>query len=145
MKINKYIVIAVVAVSLTFVGCEKEEEDNTPPTIENLEIGHDGKFQTGSELHVEFDVSDEGGLDYYQISIHPEGDHKSTSEEWEFEQKFTEISGLKNYSVHNHEIEVPLDAELGEYHIDLMVVDLAGNVTSKEIELELVESGVGEE
>lgn len=145
MKTKISFVTLVMAMSFSFLSCEKDSVDDEKPVISNLEIGHDGFFQAGAELHVEFEVSDNEGLDYYQITIHHEGEHKSTVTEWELDEKFDEINGLKNYTVHNHDIEVPADAELGDYHVHLMVVDLAGNVADEELELELVLEDIGME
>ncbi len=87
-------------------------------------------------------MSDDDLLDYYQVKIHPEEDHKSASTEihWELDTVFTEISGLKNYTVHHHEIMVPTDAEHGDYHFHLSVVDKSGNVAEEERDLILTES-----
>jgi len=48
---------------------------------------------------------------------------------------FNEISGLRNFSVHQHDIVLPANAITGPYHFHLSVVDQAGNVAEVEREL----------
>lgn len=137
--LNILIILSIISI-LVFNSCK--DEDNTKPIVTNLEVGHDDTIYVGGEVHLEFEVEDNDRLDYYTVKIHPAGeDHKSTieHEEWEFDSTFTEIAGLKNFTVHHHAIVVDTSAETGEYHFDLLVVDEAGNSTSEEKDLIMAE------
>ena len=141
MKTKKLLpVLSIIVVAFIAFACNNE--DNLKPVIANLEVGHNDSIFAGEAIHLEFEVSDDDLLDYYQVKIHPEEDHKSASTEihWELDTVFTEISGLKNYTVHHHEIMVPTDAEHGDYHFHLSVVDKSGNVAEEERDLILTES-----
>ncbi len=136
-KTIQFLAIAFIA-GLIFISCEEDNDDNQKPVISNLEVGHNDTIHVGEGIHLDFEVSDNEHLDYYKITIHHEEDHKKffSETEWEFDSTFTEISGLKNYTVHHHDILVPENAELGEYHFHLSVADEAGNLA--EVEKELV-------
>lgn len=139
MKLNKLILILVIPGSFIFASCEKDDEDTQRPVISNLEVGHNDTIHLGEDIHIEFAVADDSRLDYYQIKIHPEEDHdhKSLNEgdHWEIDTLFNEISGLRNFSVHQHDIVLPANAITGPYHFHLSVVDQAGNVAEVEREL----------
>ncbi len=142
MKNITFVVIASIAILPWFSSCDDDNAtDEEKPVISGLEVGHDDTLHVGEGIHLEFEAEDNEALDYYKIEIHPEeGDHehKSTREHihWEFDSTFNEISGLKNSTVHHHKIVVPENAELGDYHFHLTLVDKAGN--SESIEKEVV-------
>lgn len=141
MKTNKLLsILSVATFAIITFACQ--EEDNLKPVISDLEVGHNDSIFAGEAIHLEFDVEDDELLDHYQVKIHPEADHKSASTEihWELDTVFTEISGLKNYTVHHHAILVPADAEHGDYHFHLAVVDKSGNVAEEERDLVLTDS-----
>lgn len=143
--------VLLVAITLTtgffFTSCEKE--DTEKPKITNLEVGHNDTIHVGEGLHLDFYISDNEVFDYYRIVIHAEEEgheHKSATEHdhWEIDSTFTEIHGLRANSddplrVHHHNILVPENAELGEYHFHLRVVDKSGNVAEIEKEVILAE------
>jgi hypothetical protein len=133
-------ILTIIATAFIAFACQNE--DNLKPVIANLEVGHNDSIFAGEGIHLEFEVSDDELLDYYQIKIHSEEDHKSANTEvhWELDTIFTEISGLKNYTVHHHNIIVPADAEHGDYHFHLSVVDKSGNLAEEERDLILTES-----
>jgi hypothetical protein len=139
MKTNKLILILVVLIAFLYASCENEDEDIQKPVISNLEVGHNDTIHLGEEIHIEFEVTDDNRMDYYRIVIHSEEehDHKSLNEGeyWEIDTIFNEISGLRNYTVHHDVILVPENAETGNYHFYLSVVDQAGNVAEVEREL----------
>jgi hypothetical protein len=137
---------------LTFSACEDNEDDQMPE-LSNLEVGYHDTIYIGGDVHIEFEVTDNEQLNYYTVKIHPEGEHhdddhegeehEGEEHEWEIDITFNEINGLKNYEVHNHEIEIPEDAPAGEYHFDLLVVDMAGNSLALERDLVLTEGEGG--
>jgi len=147
MKKRSLFTIAALAAGLIFTSCEDDEAtvDTEAPQITDLEVGHDGELHTGEDVHLEFNVTDNVKLAYYEVEIHAEGeedhDHRVIAKEhWEYENRFDEISGLRNKEVHHHDIQVPdsSEVELGEYHFHLLVADEAGNTTESELELMLV-------
>lgn len=140
MKTKKLLpVLSLIVTAFIVFACNND--DDLKPVISNLEVGHNDSIFAGEAIHLEFEVSDDELLAYYQVKIHPEADHKSaTTIHWELDTVFTEISGLKNYTVHHHEIMVPADAKHGDYHFHLSVVDKSGNVAEEEKNLILTES-----
>lgn len=129
-------------------SCDEDDKDTQKPVITDLEVGHGDTIHIGEGIHLEFEVEDDGLLDYYRIQIHPENEgEKSALDElaWEYDSTFTEISGLRNYTVHQHNIEVPEETAEGIYHFHLMVADEAGNVTTFEQELIASHEGSGDD
>lgn len=146
MKSSRLFMILLMVVGIvTLNACSDDDDDtdDTPPTISNFELGYDNseEVQQGGELHLEFEAADNEELGRYEIHIHSE--EKSSLTEWEYENTWTFEPGLKNTQVHHHEIDVPQDADLGDYHFHLMLVDAAGNSTTKETELEVIEETAG--
>lgn len=144
MKHLKLTALLLIALAFTFTSCKKDDEDKTPPVVSGLEVGMNNNltFHQGGDVHIEFEAVDDQELGYYTIEIHPEG-HKNGSG-WEFYQRWDFEPGLKNVLVHHHEIKVPQDAPLGEYHFHLMVADKAGNTTSIERDIQVEASVAGE-
>jgi len=139
---NKLLLIAfIILTGLSLSSCTKVAH----PEILNFELGYEnsGIGYLGSDLHMDAEIIAEGKIDRVIVEIHYEGDHgkKSVSlilhgEEWEVDTTYTKFSGLKNTSFHEH-IDIPLWAEVGEYHFHLKVIDMEGNVAEKEAELEI--------
>lgn len=144
MNINKFSIIAIALFSITLFSCSKDDDDSTAPIVSGLEIGLENskELHQGGELHIGFEVSDNEGLDYYTIEIHPE--MKSTNAEWEYENTWYFGGQPKNDMVHHHEIAIADDADLGMYHFHLKVADINGNVTTIEEEVEMHEAVEGD-
>ncbi|MCW3785201.1 DUF4625 domain-containing protein [Plebeiibacterium sediminum] len=135
MKNIQFLLSITLVANLLFVSCEDDDnQDNTKPTVTELEVGHDGEAHIGEALHLEFYVEDNDLLDYYSVEIHggEEGQEESEITGWKYEEEFTEIRNKKNYTVHHHGIMIPETVEEGEYHFHLRVVDMSGNVTEIE-------------
>ena len=140
---NLFIVIALAAVVIT-TSCKKEE---TPkPEIISFELGHDNSKTgyIGSDLHIDAEILAPGKIDRIKVEIHFEGEHDEKSafagideEGWEFDSVYTEFSGLKN-TVFHKDIPIPEHAEEGDYHFHFSVIDMEGNQTSIDEELEIV-------
>ncbi len=143
MKTRVLLAAVALTTGLFFTSCDKDEDndkDIQKPVITDLEVGHNDTVHVGEGIHLDFKVQDNEALDYYKIEIHAEEeehDHKSASEHvhWEFDSTFTDISGLKNKTVHHHSIKVPGDAEPGDYHFHLSVADKSGNLAEMEKEI----------
>lgn len=143
---KKYHLIAVAMVMAIFIlsACSKDDEDNTAPVLENLEIGlgNSLQFHRGGDVHLEFEAFDNEGLSHYSVEIHQE--MKSSAEAWEYQNTWDFTAGAKNELVHQHEIPVPGSADLGMYHFHLAVFDINGNATHVEEDVEVLEEATGD-
>lgn len=125
---NLHYLIFVLALSLLYISCQKDELQITDVRAGN----HDGGVEVirGGTISVDFDAfAGEAALDFYHIEIH---DHPSSGlieDEYKIiDDDFKELStfkGLRNAHVHEH-ITVPAEANLGEYHVVIIVVDEEG-------------------
>lgn len=142
MKQNNLAIAILTLTALFLASCET---DPAKPKITISELGYDNSktVNAGNDLHIEGDIVAEGKIDKIMLKIHPEGEHKSTllntvHHEWEVDTTYTKFAGLKNSSFHEH-VEVPLDAETGHYHLHLNVIDMEGNSSEFEAEIEVLE------
>ena len=146
---TKVLFSSLLAVALLFTACDSDDDAPAKPEVSIHELGNgddhgaDNTAYVGGSLHMDIEILAEGKIDYVQIIIHPEGDHhKSLSEheEWEVDTVFQGqgITGLKNLDFHK-DLEISDEAEAGDYHFDVIVVDMEGNSASDEAELELLE------
>ncbi len=130
------------------VSCGKKE---AAPEIKNLTaVNHDDNttiIPRGGTISVNFEAESmsKDKLDYYHIEIHDhpasgllEDEYKIIDDSFENEATF---KGLKNANVHEH-IVVPMDANLGKYHVVITVVDEYGNSADTEdvhVEITIIE------
>ncbi|MBK8808516.1 MAG: DUF4625 domain-containing protein [Bacteroidales bacterium] len=129
---SKIIVLAiVVATGLVFSSCEKEV---AKPEITLTEVGLNNSKTAivGDDLHIEADIVAEGTIKTVLVEIHPEG-----TGTWELDTTYSKFSGKKNSTFHEH-IDIPLTAEVGDYHFHLVVTDELGNETTAESEIEFL-------
>ncbi|MCA1746624.1 MAG: DUF4625 domain-containing protein, partial [Bacteroidales bacterium] len=131
----------VLAAVLILTSCAKTEE----PEIGSFELGYENLkiAYVGADLHMNAEIVAEGTIDKIHIVIHPEGEHgkkgvRSALDEgeWEVDTTYIKFSGLKNTAFHEH-IEIPMDAEVGDYHFHFEVTDMEGYQTVNEKELEI--------
>lgn len=144
MKTRNLFIAIALAAGLIFTSCQKEE---TPkPEIISFELGHNNSKTgyIGSNLHIDAEIEAPGRIDRIKVEIHFEGAHDEKSafagkdeEGWEFDSVYTEFSGLKN-TVFHKDIPIPEHAEEGDYHFHFSVIDMEGNQTSIDEELEIV-------
>jgi hypothetical protein len=142
MKQRILSITMVVFTTLFLTSCDT---DLAKPKITISELGYDNSktVNAGKDLHIEGEIVAEGKIDKIMLTIHPEGEHKSTllntvHHEWEVDTTYTKFAGLKNTSFHEH-LEVPQDAETGHYHLHLKVIDMEGNSSEFEAEIEVLE------
>ena len=132
--------LLVVASFFIFVTCKKTDT-TTPPEISNIEVtNHDDGttvVQRGGTISVNFKAKsmNDGMLDWYHIEIHDHPASGLVEDEYRiidqsFKNKST-FKGLKNATVHEH-VPVPAEANLGAYHVVIIVVDEHGNSTDTE-------------
>jgi hypothetical protein len=140
--LKRFIIILVI--SMAAVSCEKEE--TKMPEILSFELGYENSktVNAGSDLHIDAEILAENGIDLIIVEIHFKGDHKksiSVADEdhhgWEVNISWDKFMGLKNTSFHEH-IEVPDDAEPGEYHFHFRVVDMEGYTAEFEDDIEVL-------
>lgn len=151
MNSNNFIksLFANILIATALMSCEKDEVKK--PEILNFELGYENSKTgyLGNDLHIDADIIAENGIDRIVIEIHHEGDHHKSivlahsDHEWEFDHTYTEFQGLKNTNFHKH-IDIPLNAEPGEYHFHFKVIDMEGYSAEIEEDLEIKEPEVTE-
>ncbi len=151
MKLKNIYLILVLALSIAATSCTEDESE--APIISDLELGAQNSHigHLGSDLHIEAGILAEGKIKNIRISIHHEEEegeeHKAIAQsatddhdhehEWEVDSTYTGVyANIINTSFHEH-IEIPADAEEGEYHFHMYVTDLEGQQTIVEEELEI--------
>jgi hypothetical protein len=125
----------VMAASLFFTACSKDDDDAVPvPDITGVEIGSDNSkvAYTGADIHIEAQITAPGTIATVQVEIHPE-----TGNGWKFDSVYTTgFAGLKNAEFHKH-IDIPADAVTGHYHLHFVVTDQRGQKKEFEEEIEI--------
>ena len=131
------------AMAITFISCNKDDDKDTttPPEITDFKAGsHDhstNEIPRGGEVIVDFKVfsRNDGRLEAYHIEIHDHPESGDPADEYllidEFFDNDPTYKGTRNATVHKH-IPVPHDAPLGEYHVEVFVVDEFGNTAEVE-------------
>ena len=133
--------MVVLLAGSVLVSCKKDEEEKMELQITNIVAeNHDGggnEVPRGGELKIEFTATagDEAKLDYYHIELHDHPASGLVSDEYRIIdstfQNLATFKGLKNANVHQH-VEVQDTANLGAYHVVIVVVDEAGNSVDTE-------------
>ncbi len=140
-KIIKYSVMALFLAGIVY-SCDKDEEEKVDmtPEISNVNAkNHDGgdTIALNGTISVDFDAKTRSGakLDYYHIEIHDhpasgmvEDEYKIIDSTFKNDDTF---KGLKNAHIHKH-INVPDTANIGPYHVVIIVVDEDGNSSDTE-------------
>jgi hypothetical protein len=132
MKTKNNFLLGLLALSLvTFSACV--DGDTTKPLIDLHEPADGDVLLIGDEhgIHFEADFSDNEALAAYRINIHSNFDgHEHVRDSgpgtaFAYDQSWS-LSG-KNAHVHHHHIQVPEDAQAGNYHLMVYCTDVAGN------------------
>jgi hypothetical protein len=142
-NVMKYLV-AVLLAGVVFVACNK---DDSGLQISNVVAeNHDGgkEIPLGGTISVNFTAiaGDKARLDFYHIEIHDHPASGKVEDEYRiidesFKDKNT-FKGLRNANVHEH-IVVPNEANLGRYHVVIVVVDEDGNsVDTEDVDVEII-------
>lgn len=128
----------ILTTSILFISCEKEEEKKL--SISNVVAeNHDGgtEIPLGGTISVNFTATagESARLDFYHVEIHDHPASGLVKDEYkiiddDFKEKST-FKGLRNANVHEHVI-VPDTANLGSYHVVVVVVDEDGNSVDTE-------------
>lgn len=123
--------VAAILVAASITSCEKTAKPSI--VLEEVGLNNNKTGIIGSDLHVEAEITAEGTISSVIVEIHPEG-----SGTWEFDSTYVEFTGLKSTTFHKH-IEIPLEAEAGDYHLHISVTDMDGNAATAESEFVLQE------
>jgi hypothetical protein len=130
---------AFLLAGLVIVSCEKKTELNISNVIaENHEGG--AEIEPGGTISVNFTATagEDARLDFYHIEIHDHPETGLIDDEYkiiddDFKDKST-FKGLRNANVHEH-VPVPDSANLGSYHVVIVVVDEDGySVDTEDLE-----------
>lgn len=134
MKTKQLFVAIMLLFTATFTACEKDKDELiSKPVISNLEVGASNSKigYVGADLHLEADVEAAGKIKTIEVEI-----HKESGSGWEFKKVYEEFSGSLNANFHKH-VDIPADVQIGDYHLHLKVIDMEGNETQVESELEI--------
>ena len=146
VKISVILIFAIITTSC-------EDEKINMPEILDFELGYENSKTgyLGSEFHIEANIIAENKIDIIKIEIHYEGDHTKSiriangddHHHWEVDLTYDKFRGLKNTTFHEH-INIPLNAEPGEYHFHFKVIDMEGYTAEIEEDLMVMEPEVTE-
>lgn len=131
--------LAVVLTVFALNSCNDDEEKKL--SISNVVAeNHDSgstEISLGGTISVNFTATagDDARLDFYHVEIHDHPTSGETSDEYKMiDDDFKDLStfkGLRNANVHQH-VVVPDTANLGSYHVVIVVVDEDGNSVDTE-------------
>lgn len=133
-------VLSILLIVLVVVSsCKKDDEnpDVRPKITDVVAANHDGgtEVSLGGTISVDFEVitQSDAKLWYYNIEIHDHPASGAIEDEYKIiDDQFTDnFQGLINAHVHKH-IQVPDTANLGSYHVVVIVVDEDGNSSDTE-------------
>jgi hypothetical protein len=146
-KISTLLVSAIcLMASVSFISCNNENKDKTPPVI-NLNAPEDGAvLSIGSDVHFDVELSDNEMLASYEVEIRSNfNKDKSTESSTSKGDKTTRFSFQKSWDlsesevyIHHHEIIISEDATPGNYSFAIYCVDAAGNKSHITRNIELV-------
>lgn len=127
-------ILAILTIFTLLTSCKKEG-DTTKPVIDLISPAEGAVLGTGDDVHFEMELSDDIELASYKVDIHNNFDgheHSKSSDDSEttdfsYNNTWSDISGLRNTTVHHHEIVIPEDATHGDYHFVVYCADAAGN------------------
>ena len=125
--------IIIIASGLLLINsCGK---DPAKPEIIDFELGvnNSNTGYIGTDIHAEGEIIAEGKIEKIQLKIYPEN---ASGSNWEVDTTYTQFSGLKNTEFHEH-FEIPVSAKTGDYHFDLIVIDMEGQSTSIDRDLKV--------
>lgn len=137
MNLNFRIFLTVfsIAIIVGFSSCDKDDDVISKPVISGLELGIDNSHVTyiGADLHIEAEIVAQGKINSVSVEIHQEEGSMD-----EIYVEYDEFAGLKNTTFHEH-IDIPEEADAGDYHFHMTVTDMEGNQTTVEEEISIEE------
>ena len=140
MKNLSKLLIALLLTGTVLVSCKKDDEAKVLSITNIVAQNHNGggtDVPRGGRISIDFTATagDDARLDYYHIELHDHPASGKIEDEYRIiDKSFKNVStfkGLRNANVHEH-IDVADTANLGEYHVVIVVVDEAGNSVDTE-------------
>lgn len=110
------------------IGCGKDEG----PQLTLIEPTNHQTYARGTDIHFDLQIKSEEELASCRIYL-----HKESGAGWEFDSTYAIIG--RNIELHHHDMVIPSDAAVGEYHLDVTVVDIAGKSARKDVHIDITE------
>ena len=112
--------------SISIISCTPESD---APVIDSLTIPASIKIVSGASLDINYEFSDDSGLNQYNVSVLDDfDDARLQSAIWDYSSNFA-LSGTSASDV--KVIPLPVnDIELGRYELTVTLQDIDGNETS---------------
>ncbi len=127
--------------SLTLTSCGSDDDDSVAqaPVISEFLYGEGSAHSDdrigykGSDLHIEAEILAEATVSSIVLEIHAHDLSPGEGEvEWDYEHTYTDATyQVINASFHEH-VDIPTNIPVGEYHVELTVMDAQGNSTVAE-------------
>lgn len=149
-KMLKAALLAVFVLSLS--ACSDDDKDviGERPVIKWVSPDNHTEFARGEKIKVQFEVEAENGISSYKLDVHWGGSHthsgvaretpeKSPENAWIYSPVFTDHKGEKKALIEITTDQIPTDAQVGEYHLGVHVIDLSKKEAQHYIEIEIVE------
>ena len=124
----------ILSICVLFSACQKDDDettaaitDNDSPVIATFTT-ENTTVAAGNEIHMDMQFTDNIALKQAKLEIHSANDghsHGRVAAQFEWEM-ILDLQGQKSYTDHMH-VEVPANAEAGEYHLTCLVTDESGN------------------
>ncbi|NLJ17544.1 DUF4625 domain-containing protein [Globicatella sulfidifaciens] len=145
----------ILVLTILFIGCKKEEIDNTPPEIDpnfNSFPIQCSEIKRGETFTFKARFTDDIELGSFGIDIHHNFDHHNHSTEagecdlgtiktpanpFVLLKNYEIPTGLKLYEA-SVLIDVPDDIDTGDYHFMIKVTDKAGWQTLKGVSVKII-------
>lgn len=125
------------------LSCKKEKAEKPVVTLTGLGHNNTSVAYLGADLHIEAEIVADGKIDNILLEIYKEGARQLTYKinimdgAWQFDSVYTDkYSGALNTTFFE-DLPIPLDVEVGFYHLHLRVADEEGNQASAEDEFRL--------
>ena len=127
--------LPILFLGIALSGCGKDEDTEPPQITVNTPQDH-AHFHPGGHFHVRADFTDNEELAQWKIDIHDNHDGHShkVAHGWSV-IRTGELSG-KADSI-DEVINIPEDAEHGDYHLLVFAIDAAGNESFVELEFHI--------
>lgn len=124
MKKTSLFIFTILSISI--ISCTPESD---APVIDSLTIPASIKIVSGASLDINYEFSDDSGLNQYNVSVLDDfDDARLQSAIWDYSSNFA-LSGTSASDV--KVIPLPVnDIELGRYELTVTLQDIDGNETS---------------
>ena len=124
MKKTSLFIFTILSISI--ISCTPESD---APVIDSLTIPASIKIVSGASLDINYEFSDDSGLNQYDVSVLDDfDDARLQSAIWDYSRDFA-LSGTSATDV--KVIPLPVnDIELGRYELTVTLQDIDGNETS---------------